>query len=311
MRTPKDDDSSRKIALAAEMYYIYDMSQKEIAVRLGVSRPWVSKLLKKAKETDIVRIEINTPVAGTPEMEQKIKDRYRIDHVTVVRPMEEGDYTSISIAAANYLVSHIREDDVIGTSWGISISRMINHVVEMNLPKVSVIPIVGGAGSDVDRLSNSNANKLSRVLGSECKLLHANAYCTDQNEYRVMMSNQMIKDIIEQGEHSDIALVGIGGLENSRVLAYDCVTPEDREKILAADVIGDVAFRFVDKGGEVADLDFNRRVVACDLRTIRANAREVIAIAYGKDKADAIKAVLKGGLLTTFFTDYETAQLLV
>ena len=39
MRTQPDEISVRKMNLAAEMYYLYDMSQKEIADRLSVSRP--------------------------------------------------------------------------------------------------------------------------------------------------------------------------------------------------------------------------------------------------------------------------------
>ena len=35
MRKISEDVNIRKITLAAEMYYIYDMSQKEIADRLG------------------------------------------------------------------------------------------------------------------------------------------------------------------------------------------------------------------------------------------------------------------------------------
>lgn len=311
MRTVSEDVNIRKITLAAEMYYLYDMSQKEIADRLGVSRPWVSKLLKRAREMDIVRIEINSPLAGTPDVERKLKERYRIDYVSVIRPLVNGDYTNISMAAANYLVSHIRPRDTIGISWGMSIARMIDHVMDMQFPEVTIVPIVGGAGSDADCLSNVSANRLSNVLGTRCRLLHANAYCADQQEYKVMISNQMTREIIDLGEHCDIALVGIGAMTASRVLDYDYVTPLDRETILASDVVGDVAFRFIDKGGEVADLDFNKRVVACDLSRIRENAREVIAIAYGTEKAEAIKAVLKGGLLTTLFTDYETAQLLL
>ncbi len=311
MRQVSEDVNVKKITLAAEMYYIYDMSQKEIAERLGVSRPWVSKLLKRAKEMDIVRIEINSPLVGSPEMEQKIKERYRIDHVSVIRPTVKGDYTNISMAAANYLVSHIHPDDTIGISWGMSIARMIDHVVDMQLPEVTIVPIVGGAGSNADCLSNVSANRLSNILGTKCRLLHANAYCADKTEYQVLMSNQMTREIIHQGEHADIALVGIGPMEKSLVLGYDYVTEEDRQTILNSDVVGDVAFRFIDKGGEVADLDFNKRVVAANLSTLRKNAREVIAIAYGPQKAEAIKAVLKGGLLTTLFTDYETAQLLV
>ncbi|MBQ9156165.1 MAG: helix-turn-helix domain-containing protein [Eubacterium sp.] len=310
MRTVSEEDNIRKITLAAEMYYIYDMPQKEIAERLGVSRPWVSKLLKRAKEMGIVRIEINSPLVGVPEMEKRIRERYRINHVCVIRPLVGGDYTNISMAAANYLVSHLESRDVIGVSWGSSIARMIDHVVGMQLPGAMVVPIVGGAGSDADCLSNVNANRLSHALSAGCRLLHANAYCADQKEYQVVMSNLMNKEVIEQGEHCNVALVGIGGMKNSRVLGYDYVTHEDRDQIMASHVVGDVAFRFIDKGGDVADLDFNNRVVACNLSKIRRNAREVIAIAYGTEKAEAIKAVLKGGLLTTLFTDYNTAQLL-
>ena len=311
MRTVLEDANIRKITLAAEMYYIHDMHQKEIARRLGVSRPWVSKLLKKAKEMDIVRIEINSPLSGMPEMEKRIMEKYGVDHVSVIRPVMNGDYTNISMAAANYLVSRIRPDDTIGISWGMSIARMIDHVMDMQLPEVTIVPVVGGAGSDADCLSNVSANRLSNILGTKCYLLHSNAYCVDQNEYQVVMSNQMTREIIEMGEHCDIALVGIGGLDNSKVIDYSYLTAEDKDAILASDVVGDIAFRFVDQSGKIADIDFNKRVVACNLSKIRKNAREVIAIAYGREKAEAIKAVLKGGLLTTLFTDYDTAQLLL
>ena len=311
MRVVPEDVNVRRITLAAEMYYIYDMPQKEIAKRLGVSRPWVSKLLKRAKEMDIVRIEINSPLAGTPELEKKIKDRYGIENVSVIPSMANGDFSKISMAAANYLVARIRPQDTIGISWGMSIARMIDHVVEMHLPDVTVVPIVGGAGSDVECLSNVNANRLSNSLGTKCKLLHANAYCAEQKEYQVMISNQMTREILDLGEHCDIALVGIGGLTHSRILEYEYLTPEDREQILKSDVVGDIAFRFINKEGEVSDIDFNQRVVACDLSAIRNHARDVIAIAYGTEKAEVIKAVLKGGLLTTLFTDSDTAQLLL
>ena len=311
MRVASEDVNVRKMTLAAEMYYIYDMPQKEIAGRLGVSRPWVSKLLKRARETDIVRIEIQSPLMGSPEMEKKLEDTYHINHVSVIRPAAGGDYTNISMAAANYLISHVKPKDTIGISWGMSIARMIDHVVDMQLPDATVVPIVGGAGSDIECLSNVNANRLSNLLGSKCRLLHANAYCADRNEYQAVISGQMTKEIIDQGEHADIALVGIGAMKPSRILDYDYLTLKDRDHIIDSGVVGDIAFRFVEENGQVADIDFNKRVVACDLAAIRKNAREVIAIAYGREKADVIRAVLKGGFLTTLFTDYETAKLLL
>ena len=50
-----DDLMYNKILLAANLYYKNHFSQQEIAKRLNVSRPWVSKLLAKALELGIVK----------------------------------------------------------------------------------------------------------------------------------------------------------------------------------------------------------------------------------------------------------------
>ena len=85
MKSLPEEINTGKTVLAAEMYYLYDMSQKEIADRLNVSRPWVSKLLKRARETGLVRIEINSPLVGSPEIEQRLREKYRIRNITVIR----------------------------------------------------------------------------------------------------------------------------------------------------------------------------------------------------------------------------------
>ena len=43
----------------AVMYYLEDKTQTEIAKEMFMSRPKVSRLLKKARELDIVDIKIN------------------------------------------------------------------------------------------------------------------------------------------------------------------------------------------------------------------------------------------------------------
>lgn len=311
MKSLPEEINTGKTVLAAEMYYLYDMSQKEIADRLNVSRPWVSKLLKRARETGLVRIEINSPLVGSPEIEQRLREKYRIRNITVIRPLAENDYTNISLAAASWLAAHIQKKDTIGVSWGMSIADMIGHIVEMNFPEVNVVPIVGGAGSQQALLSNTNAANLAQTLGASCTLLHASACCSDEQEWKSIMSNTHVRELIDQGERADIALLGIGDLDHSRIIDWGYTTEEDLAQIRTCNAAGDVAFRFLQENGEIADIDFNRRVVACDLHKIRKNAREVIAIAYGPHKARILRAALKSGLITTLFTDSETAQALL
>lgn len=311
MKNAADIENLKKITLAAEMYYIYDMSQKDIATKLGISRPWVSQLLKRAKELGIVRIEIDSPLTGCSDIEASIKQKFPIENVYVIKCVNSGDYSNVSMAAANYLVSHIMPDDIIGVGWGMSIANMIDYVTEMRFERVKIVPIIGGAGSNAACLSSVCANRLSTVLGAQCQLLHANAHCCNVKEYEAVMSNDSVKSVIELGEQSDLALVGIGNMENSRIVEYNYVNEQDKVELEKCGVVGDIAFRFIDKGGEIADVAFNKRIVACDLKKIRKNAREVIALAYGTTKADTIKAALKGGWISTLFIDSETAELLV
>ncbi len=76
---------TENLVLAAELYYIYDLPQKDIAARLGVSRPWVSKLLKRAEEIGIVRIAVNTNTAGISDIEKKLIDRYGLKNAKIVK----------------------------------------------------------------------------------------------------------------------------------------------------------------------------------------------------------------------------------
>ncbi|MCI8939337.1 MAG: sugar-binding transcriptional regulator [Dorea sp.] len=311
MRTYIDDEMTKKIALIAEMYYLHGMSQDDISKRMKMSRPWVSKLLKRAEEMGIVRIEVNSPLSGCADIEQKLKERFRIDQVCVVRPTSMGSMADVGHAAANYLVSAIQEQDKIGVSWGLSVATMVDYVTPIQMEGVTVVPLVGGAGSKLECQSNVIADKLAAALSAKCELLHANAYCADEREYKAIMSNPKVRDVIRFGEQVDLAIVGVGGMEPNRMIEDGYVGTDDVKELNRMGAVGDVALRFIDKGGEVLDADVNYRLIAGDLNTIREHVREVIAVGFGETKAEVLKAAMKSGLITTLFTDLETAEILI
>ena len=79
MRNPAsfyDPDEMEPLVTAAIMYYQAHRSQEQIARHLGVSRPTVSRLLARARQLGIVRIEILPPTAD-PGMAKSLEDRLR------------------------------------------------------------------------------------------------------------------------------------------------------------------------------------------------------------------------------------------
>lgn len=63
-----DQVKTQKMIEAAKMYYYMDYSQQDIAEKLGITRPTVSRYLQQAKENGYVRIRIIDPSEGTQKL---------------------------------------------------------------------------------------------------------------------------------------------------------------------------------------------------------------------------------------------------
>lgn len=106
-----------RITLIATLYYKDKLSQQEIAKKLNISRPWVSKLLTRAEELGIVKIEIESPILGNTQLEQQLCDKYQLEYASVIDNSDTSkDY--LSMAAVNYFISQIKPTDVIGVARG-------------------------------------------------------------------------------------------------------------------------------------------------------------------------------------------------
>ena len=73
----------------AKLYYENDFSQEMIAQKLNLSRPYISKLLKEAKDNGIVHVQVVDPLSTETPLEQKIRERFQLKNVRIV-PMSEG-----------------------------------------------------------------------------------------------------------------------------------------------------------------------------------------------------------------------------
>jgi DNA-binding transcriptional regulator LsrR (DeoR family) len=90
---------------------------------------------------------------------------------------------------------------------------------------------------------------------------------------------------------------------------YDRLSETERQTLLQAGVTAETCALMFDRNGEaVQGLDDRRiGIPLADLRAVP----NVIAVAGGHDKATAIHALLKSGILNTVVTDVATAERLV
>ena len=69
---------------AAWFYFVAGLTQAQIGKKLGINRIRVNRLLAQAREQGMVQIRITGRLADCIELENKIKERFKIDQAIVV-----------------------------------------------------------------------------------------------------------------------------------------------------------------------------------------------------------------------------------
>jgi DNA-binding transcriptional regulator LsrR (DeoR family) len=113
-------------------------------------------------------------------------------------------------------------------------------------------------------------------------------------------------------EKLDLALVGIGSMEPSRMLAVsgNTFSREERAELQRLGAVGDICFRFYNAEGEPIRSSLMKRVIGIDLAKLRA-CKRVVGVAGGAQKIQAILGALRGGLIDVLITDQRAAAALL
>src|SRR3990172_6977663 len=81
------DSRDSLLALVARLYYLDNLGQQEIADMVGVSRTSVSRLLSRARERGVVRIEVSAYNPRNRESEEVLTWRFSLHHAVVVKTL--------------------------------------------------------------------------------------------------------------------------------------------------------------------------------------------------------------------------------
>lgn len=101
----------------AKLYYENDYSQEMIAKKLGLSRPYISKLLNESKSNGIVKVQVIDPLSIETPLEKNLREHFGLEKVRIV-PMSEGiaSLSRLGLEAARYLDTILQDGDIIGLS---------------------------------------------------------------------------------------------------------------------------------------------------------------------------------------------------
>ena len=309
-----NSDELRLLVRVSRLYYEQDQTQSAIAERLDLSQATVSRLLKRAKETRIVRTSVSVPSGAFPDLEESLQAQYSLKQAIVVDSIDEDAHIlrDIGAAAAFYLESTIRSGDLIGiSSWSATLLAMVD--IMRGLPqtvRADVVQILGGMGSPGAEVHATQlTQRLARLTNGEPALLSAPGLAGSEESRRALMQDPFVATTVKRFDAVSVALVGIGGVQPSQMLANSGNTfvSQEIEMLHRHGAVGDICLRFFDRGGKPVRTPLDRRVIAMELDQLR-RVRRSVGLAGGRRKLDAIRGALAGGWINVLITDRFTAS---
>lgn len=306
-----------------ELYYRQGRSQKDIAEALGVSAATVSRLLKRAFDEGLVRVELDLP--RTQELETALAERFGLRDVVVISAGGHADVKEeLGVAAAAYFEKIASNGMHIGLSCGLTLYQTIRSLHERRFRDLALYPL---SGENTLQLVDISPNTLVGMLAAKYRP-HVTAYALPvqhlvslrqiERERRRLLRDPEVRRIYEAAQSADIALVGVGQIGEqtpgfcSLAESYGVSVKRLRE----FGVVGEINYQPFDADGRIVDQPelraLMRRILSVSGERLqelsRRDDRYVIAVAGGKTKIEAVRGALRGRFMNVLVTDEDVAQ---
>jgi deoxyribonucleoside regulator len=290
---------------ASRLYYELGETQSRVAEVLGVTRPQVSRLLKRARAEGIVEIRIVDRTSEASPAVDELRALFGLAAVHLapsVRGSDEIARRMVGRLGAEVLRGAVRDGAIVGIGDGASISALADALDEpLHLTGATVVPLCGGYW-----FSGPAREPFRRVadgLGGVPQGLLAPGLVDDPATKRSLCAHAGVRRILDLWDRTDVAVFGIGGKAWSEA-AFSAATCRQLDDAAA---IGELLIAPFDIEGRFVGDELRDRTIAFDARRLdRIPIR--IGIAAGAGKVRPILGALRAGALTVLVSDIRTAE---
>jgi len=309
--TPAEE--MRLLTKVSKLYYEENLTQDEIVARLHLSRSKVSRLLQQARDVGIIKITVLSPPGLYPDLESELETRYHLQEAIVIEAREPESQQVVArelgAAAAHYLLRTLEDHDVIGISWGTTLSHMVAALQPRRVPDAHVVQIIGGLGKpEAEVHATDLCRRLAQLLQCKLTLLPAPGIVDHEQVKSAILSDSHVHRAFELFSQITVAYVGIGAPTPDSVLIRDgtILTWQEVNDLISKGAVGDIALRFFDEDGQPIASEVDQRVIGISLEQLR-HVQRVVGVAGGPQKVAVLRGALRGRLINVLITDHVTA----
>lgn len=306
----RDED----VLLAATLYYVQDETMAAIAHQLGTSRSTVSRLLKYARESGMVRVSIQNPDRPS-KLSSAIQRIFGVrTHIVTVRDGASDMFRLDQVAkvAAQVFSQLIKPGYTIGVAWGTTITAVANQLVPNPTTAVRVVGLNGGANATTKGIPyvGSIYSKIADNFSGQVVHLPLPAFFDYASTKEAMWRERSVQAVQEIQRRIDVAMFGVGGLDSplqSHVYSANYLDEEDLAQLRAEKVVGDVCTVMLREDGSYADISLNARATGLTPKQLRQLPRRICVVS-GVAKAAPALGALRARVATDLIIDEATAH---
>lgn len=315
----------RFIIKVVEMHYKQGMSQQEIGKKLNVSRTTISRALAQAKREGYVQIQINYPQDSAISLETTLEQKFDLKEAVIASTQNEQDLQDeIAFYASDYLLRTLKNHMTVALTRGVTLQHMVDYLgkdVRLKFLKtddVKLVPLMAATNISTSvpkqyRMAYSNylIEEVARIFNGNSYQMFAPQYVTSAETRDVFMQEKSIKEVFDLARSADIAIAGIGTLnENSALINAQMIPLEEYKRLQKLGGKGELLSHILDKNGNLLNDQFEEHLIGLTLEDFKQIPIRV-GVACGLEKKEAILSVLRGGYVNVLITDEKVANYLI
>ena len=307
-------DPEQSLAIrAAWLHYVGGLTQAAVAKRLGITSVKAHRLITRAVAEGAVKVTIDGDIVECVELETALAARFDLDFCEVAPDLDEIGLPirTLGMAGAGFLRRQIElgTTPVIGLGHGRTLAAMVQHLPRLEAPELNFVSLLGGLTRNYSANPHDVMHRIAAKTGARAYVMPVPFFANTAEDREVLLAQRGVAEVFAMAQGAGLKLVGIGTVEaDAQLVASGMIESKEIKAIQAAGGVGELLGHFFDAAGNILQTALTARTLAVSFDAV---GDQIVAVAGGPDKVQAIRAVLSSRRLKGLITDEATARALV
>ncbi len=302
------EEMCRRALVLERIAALQPVGRRQLAARLNMPEREVRALAAALKEEGFISLdasgmtleqkadsvltgarEFSRAMRGLTALETQLSELLRIPKVFIASGDADEEthvLSDVGRLAAQKVRGILQSGNTIALTGGNTMAQVAHFMPQASNLNVMVVPARGGMGRAVETQANTLVAEIAKKLGGHHRLMHLPDQM-DQAALTEMIKLPEIKETMELLQRADIILHGIGRADE--MAGHRHLAASLGKKLNEQGAVAEAFGYFFNKDGKCV---YSASSVGVDLSTLNRDC-QMVAVAAGKRKAEAMVAVLK------------------